>query len=135
MPAPPRPRLKPAEEAAEELEMVEYDIFLEWGRTPIKVGVWEGRVVSLKGLVCFVPEGTSDKQLIALGRRFRTEFDGYDNINIDVFDNEAAASRFAEKRTVSPSHRVLNLSKDSKTGRDEILLFRGGNVRAIPWKE
>ncbi len=137
---PPRP--KPAVEPVANEETVypntptgalDYTSVLEWGRTPEDVKGWEGRVYSLKGMICTVPPGGTDEQLLELGRRLRTEFNAYDNINIEVFDEEASARRFAEARAPNPEHRVLTVSKDRETDRDVILLIKGEKVDVVPW--
>lgn len=112
---------------------LDYTPVLEWGRTPEDVAGWEGRVYSLKGMICVIPPGGTDEQLLELGRRLRTEFTAYDNINIEVFDEEASARRFAEARAPNPAHRVLTVSKDRETDRDVILLIKGEKVDVVPW--
>lgn len=109
-----------------------YTVVKEWGRTPEEAKRFQPPASSLKGMVCVVPQGASDRELAALGRRFREEFDGFDNINIDVFDNREAAEAYVEHNRASPDHLVLSVSKFSRSGQDAILLFRGRTAIDVP---
>jgi hypothetical protein len=112
-----------------------YTVVSEWGRTPeeaTKIG--EG-TVSLKGMVCSVPPGCSEEALLALGRKLRTTFAEYDNLNIEVFDDAGAATLYAEKNVDPFERHVLSVSKHRRSGRDIILLYGGGAVKEIPWTE
>lgn len=102
-----------------------FTVVAEWGRTPEQVRELPQSVPSLKGMVGLVPRGSADEDLAALGRDLRAQFAAYDNINIEVFDDEEAAESFAERSVSSkPERRVLSVSKHRATGRDVILLVR-----------
>ncbi len=108
-----------------------YHIIQEWGRTPEAVAEMGGGTGSLKGLVCVVPRGSQRPELEQMGRDLRAKFDDYDNINIEAFDDETAAKNYAEQNKMSPSHRVLSVSKHQASGRDAILYYENGTVYEI----
>ncbi|MBI5093581.1 MAG: hypothetical protein HZB26_14200 [Candidatus Hydrogenedentes bacterium] len=108
-----------------------YAVVTEWGRSPQDVAQIGGKASSLKGMVCVVPEGSSNDQVMALGRFFRGEFKDYDNINIEVFDNKDAAQKYVETNNASPEHRVLSVSKHRQSGRDTILVLRDGAMTEV----
>ena len=103
----------------------------EWGRTPEMVEELGGDAVSLKGLVGVVPRGSSREDIEALGRQLRQEYDAYDNINIEVFDDEEAAQHFIETQVGHPEHRVLSISKHAASGRDVILYLNKGEASDV----
>lgn len=110
-----------------------YQVVAEWGREPEEDTVLRGEAPSLKGMVCLVPPRSSREDLIALGRELRLEFDAYDNINIEVFDEEHAARTFAETSvSAGPEHRVLSVSKHKASSRDTIVYFEDGIAKEIP---
>lgn len=109
-----------------------YTIIQEWGRSPAVATELGAGASSLKGMVCVVPPGSARDDLEQLGRDLRAEYDAYDNINIEVFDDEASARNYADRQVADPAHRVLSISKYKAGGRDVILIFQNGvpvNVR------
>jgi hypothetical protein len=108
-----------------------YAVITEWGRSPQDVAQLGGKASSLKGMVCVVPDGSPNDQIIALGRFFRNEFKDYDNINIEVFDNRQVAQSYVETNNASPEHRVLSVSKHRQSGRDTILVLRDGALTEV----
>ena len=116
------------------------EVLSEWGRTPTEAAKSIPKVGSLKGMICVVPPGSRDEDLIALARKLHKEYATYDNINIEVFDDAGAARAFKENEfssgAASPSeHRVLSISKHSASGRDVILLIKGEQTIEVPIEE
>ncbi|MCC6145330.1 MAG: hypothetical protein IT368_16110 [Candidatus Hydrogenedentes bacterium] len=108
-----------------------FTVISEWGRSPDQVANLPGNVASLKGIVGVVPEGSSQDQLVALGRDLRQRYAAYDNINIEVFTDPEAAQAYADRSTMSdPNARVLSVSRHQASGRDVILLLNtpGGTI-------
>ncbi|HOJ32656.1 MAG TPA: hypothetical protein PK975_03765 [Candidatus Hydrogenedentes bacterium] len=103
---------------------VQYHIMKEWGRTPEEAASLNAS--SLKGMVCVVPEFTSQDALVALGKSLRKEFDEYDNITIDVFNNPDAAQAYLESNASPGVHRVLTVTRHKNTQNDAIVIFRDG---------
>lgn len=98
----------------------------EWGRSPEAAAELGPNTTSVKGLVCVVPPGSSKDDLSQLGRELRKKYDAYDNLNIEVFDNEAAARNYADRHIVDQDHRVLSVSKHKESNRDAIFLVENG---------
>ena len=109
----------------------EFEIMKEWGRSPEVTAGMPGNVSSLKGMSVYVYPGLSDADLETLARYLRSEYDMYDNINIEVFNNAEAARNFADSGRASPLHRVVSISKHRKSGRDMLFLFRDGQAREL----
>lgn len=120
----PPEELAPAPEEPEPAEFT-WSIVEEWGRTP-EAAAELGGTSSLKGMVCVVPPGSGAGDLEQLGRDLRTQYGHYDNINIEVFDDEEAARAYAENHVSNPAHRVLSISKHAGSGRDVILRMQDG---------
>jgi hypothetical protein len=112
-----------------------YTIVREWGRTPEEAAAFGAGVSSLKGMVCAVARGMQDADLAALGQTLRDEFEEYDNINIEVFDDVEAAQRYAGENIASPEHKVLTVTKHLSSGLDTIIVFRGGATMPVPVDE
>lgn len=108
-----------------------YTVIAQWGRSPGDVAKLNLSAPSLKGMILAVPPGTREKSLVALGRTLREQFDGYDNINIEVFNNLHSATAYAAGGTLNAGHRVLNVSKFPAAGRDTILLIQRGVTTEI----
>lgn len=125
------PAMPPLELAPLEPREFTYVIVREWGRTPEAAALLDGEVSSLKGMVVAVPDWGTDDDLIALGRGLREEFGSYDNLNIEVYDNLRAAQAAAAGEHQGADRRVLSISKFKDTGRDLILLLRGGQVTPV----
>ena len=110
----------------------EYLTIKEWGRTPEEVKDLPGEVPSLRGMICAIAPGLSDADISDLGRRIRAECDVYENVMIEVFDNEAAARAYADQNIRSTSHNVLSIQKDGASQQDTILLHRHGAAIEVP---
>ncbi len=103
----------------------------EWGRTPDMAEQLGDDTPSLLGLVGVVPRNSRRADIEALGRQLRDEYDGYDNINIEVFDGLEAAERFIETQVGDPARRVLSISKHRGDGRDVILFLENGEADEV----
>ncbi len=99
----------------------------EWGRTTEQAEIIGKEVPSLKGVVGVVPEGSTREDIEKLGRDLRKEYEGFDNINVEVFDTEDAATQFLEQGRTDAAHRVLQVSRHRQSGRD-VILYEGGGV-------
>ena len=87
--------------------------------------------MSLRGMICVVPPGTSDEDLSALGRSLRQEFAQYDNLNIQVFGSTEAAQAYSQTNSTKKGGPVLQVSKFKASGDDSITLFHGGVGTAV----
>ncbi len=103
-----------------------YTVLQEWGRSPEAAEELGANATSLKGMVCVVPKGSSRADLEAMGRELRKRYEQFNNINIEVFDDEEAAKEYAEQNKMRSAHRVLSVSKHQASGRDVILYYEGG---------
>ncbi len=103
----------------------------EWGRSPEAAAALPGDVPSLAGLVGAVPPGSRKVDVEALGRKLREDYAAYDNINVEIFDNEDAAAFYAETNVSDPVHRILSISKHAASGRDVILLLENGEPTEV----
>ncbi|HPO14422.1 MAG TPA: hypothetical protein PLI09_13350 [Candidatus Hydrogenedentes bacterium] len=123
----PLPEYPAAPEAAPQAPVAfNYTVLQEWGRSPEAAEELGGTVSSLKGMVCVVPKGSHRADLEAMGRELRKMYEQFDNINIEVFDDEEAAKNYAEQNKMSAAHRVLSVSKHQASGRDTILYYENG---------
>ncbi|HOK08962.1 MAG TPA: hypothetical protein PLT82_06330 [Candidatus Hydrogenedens sp.] len=100
-----------------------FRVIEEWGRNPEVVKQLNTNAPSVKGVVGVVPPGSSKEQLQELARELRNKYDEYDNINIEVFDDEQSAREFAEKNVRNQDHNVLSISKHKESGRDIITIY------------
>lgn len=114
-PAPPAPAGPPS-----------YEIVKEWGRTPDLAAELGADVAALKGMVLVIPAGTPSTAIEELGRSLRDEFDAYENINIEVFDDADAAAEYVDHPTARPARRVLSVSRQASAGLDTILITENG---------
>jgi hypothetical protein len=103
----------------------------EWGRSPEEARAMGPNVSSLRGMICAVPPGMTDDQLADLGRRLRSECMAYDNVNVDVFDDEQAARLYAEQNRNPGGHHVLSIVRHKATGRDLIVLVKADGTRQV----
>lgn len=124
-------RLAPGEKPVAD-KRFEYVVIKEWGRDAEDAKRLGEGVPSLKGMICVVPEWSTEAHLTELARRLRRQFAHYDNINVEVFNNLETAERYANRRRANPGHRVLNISKHKASGRDVAYLIRGDTVEEIP---
>lgn len=104
----------------------------EWGLAPEDAAKSNPPRASLKGIIGAVFPGTPKEELEALGRRLRNEADAYDNINIQIFDDQGAAEAFKAGQSTAPESRVLTVSKFKNSGRDVILVREGDAIVEAP---
>lgn len=121
---PEKAKQDPAPAAAEPFGFTVVD---EWGRSPEAVAEQGGKASTLVGVAGLVPPGSTRSDVVALGKELRTKYKDYDNIVIEVFDNEAAAKKFADAQSVDAESRVLSISKAKADGRD-LMIYFGGEV-------
>ncbi len=99
----------------------------EWGRS-----IEEARrmsTTSLVGQILAVPPWSTKQELEDLGRQLHEKYAAYDNVNIEVFNDQAVAAAYAERPVaLNPAARVLTVSKVKDSGRDKVLLFVGEAV-------
>ncbi len=95
----------------------------EWGRNPEVVKELNTNAPSIKGVVGVVPPNSPREKLQELARELRQKYDEYDNINIEVFDDEASAKQYVEKNLLDKEHNVLSISKHKESGRDIITIY------------
>jgi hypothetical protein len=109
-----------------------YTVVSEWGRSPEVAASLPGDVSSLIGMALAVSPGMTNDQIEALALDLRENYDAYDNINIEVFDDIAAARSYANEGDVDDAHRVLTISRFRHSGRDEKIVYRDGAPVALP---
>lgn len=107
----------------------------EWGRTAEQAANLGSDVASLKGVVGVVPEGSGREDIEKLGRDLRKEYESFDNVNIEVFDTEEAATQFLEQGRSDTAHRVLSVSRHRQSGRDIILYLGEGLDEPVPLED
>ena len=103
----------------------------EWGRTAAQAKEIGDDVSSLRGMICAGAPGAPDEELKAIGKRLRESCAGYDNVNIDVFDDETAARAYSERNVRSSEHYVMNIMRHKASGRDVIVLVRDNGAREV----
>ncbi len=108
-----------------------FRIIEEWGRSPEVVRQMNTNAPSIKGIIGVVPPGSSREQLQELARELRAKYDEYDNINIEVFDDETSAKEYIEKNIKNREHNVLSISKHKDSGTDNITIY-GVNESSLP---
>lgn len=116
------------EEEEGEPEPFSFSTVQEWGRSPEMVVEIGDGAASLKGIVGIVSPGSRREDIEQLGRDLRKQYEGYDNINIEVFDDEESAHQYAETQVGDSDHRVLSISRHAASGRDVILYLRKGEA-------
>ncbi len=126
----PMPEPAPAAIAGPPYEVVE-----EWGRSPEEAANLGAEVSSLKGMIVLVPEGADDAHVARVARELRHQFEAYDNINIEIFDDRAVALRYQTDHVAAPEHRVASISKHAASDRDVVLLIRGETATELPLEE
>jgi hypothetical protein len=102
----------------------------EWGRSPEVAASLPGDISSLIGMTLAVDAGTRVEALRQIGDELRENYAHYDNINIEVFDDVAAARRYANEGHLDAGRRVLTVSRFKHSGRDTITVYRAG--RPVP---
>ncbi|MBI3119725.1 MAG: hypothetical protein HYZ00_13610 [Candidatus Hydrogenedentes bacterium] len=124
--APALAQLPPKNAPAPHRGKVTLEIVDEWGRTPEEAPRLGPDVSSLKGVIGLVPAGCAREDLEQLGRELRAQYDAYDNINIEVFDEAGAAADFKERQVADRAHQVLTVSRHKGSGRDAISVYLEG---------
>jgi len=104
----------------------------EWGRSPEVVAELGGNATTLIGIAGLVPPRSAKADVTALLQQLRADYDGYDNINIEIFDSMAAAKSFAERQVVDSNHHVGSISRHKASNRDVILYLGGTEPEALP---
>lgn len=112
---------------------IPFMVINEWGRSPEVVADLPGDVPTLAGVVGAVPAGSRRVDIEQLGIDLRAKYAAYDNINIEVFNDQDAAAFYAETNVADPVHRVLSISKHAASGRDVILLIQGDTSTEVPF--
>jgi len=107
---------------------LELTVTKEWGRTPEEATEMGRGAKSLRGIIGSVPPGADDGSLLQFGRELRDQYIEYSNINIVVFDSEAAADAYAERNVKSTTRHVLTIARHAQTGLDEVYIHRNGLV-------
>lgn len=103
-----------------------YAVIVEWGRTPEKAAAAGPDVQSLQGMICVVPDGTAEADLVGLGKQLQREYDAFDNINIQVFDSMEAAQAYAQTNSQEKGAPVLKVSRHRASGLNTFEVLRGG---------
>ena len=103
-----------------------FTVVSEWGRSPEVAASLPGDVSSLIGLTIAVDRATSVDALSQLGAELRDNYSHYDNINIEVFDDIAAARKFADEGNLNEARRVMSVSRFKHSGRDDVTVYRDG---------
>ncbi len=116
-----KPRLDPS-------VPLQFKVAKEWGRTPDEAAELGPGVTSLRGMIGSVQEGAGEEALLQLGRELHDQYTEYTNINIVVFDSEAAATAYAERNAKSTPRHVLTITRHTQTGVDEMYIHRNGLV-------
>ena len=111
-----------------------FTVVREWGRDPETAAEIGGDAATLKGLIGAVPPGSSREDVENLGRELRAEYAGYDNINIEVFDDPEAARAFADDEKGGSARRVLSVSRHRASGRDTILYIQEGKAEPVAFE-
>lgn len=112
-------------------EAFSWDVVAEWGRDPETAARLGSDVSSLKGMVIVVPPGSLREDVERLARELRSEYTAYDNINIEIYDDLAAAESHARRQVSDPAHRVASISRHKASGRDTILYLRGEKAEPV----
>ncbi|MCX8063862.1 MAG: hypothetical protein N3G21_01655 [Candidatus Hydrogenedentes bacterium] len=100
-----------------------FRVIEEWGRDPEVLKQLNSSAPTVKGIVAVVPPNTPREKLEELAKELRTKYEKYDNINIEVFDNEESARAFADRHERDPEHNVLSVSRHKESGRDLIVVY------------
>lgn len=108
-----------------------FTVVREWGRSAEEAQKLGADAQSLKGLIGVVPAGSLRADVEKLARDLRHKYDGYDNINVEVFDDRVVAREFAANKPADPEHRVLSVSRHKASDRDAIVLLINGKGEMI----
>lgn len=100
-----------------------FKILEEWGRNPEVVKQMNANAPTIKGIIGVVPYGSPKEKLQELAHELRLKYDEYDNINIEIFDDETSAKEYIEKNIKNQDHNVLSISKHKESGRDIITIY------------
>lgn len=118
----------PPMEPAVELSL---EILDEWGRNAEDVAQLGGNASTLKGIIGVVSPGAPLGALEQLGRDLRNQYDHFDNINIEIFDDHEAAAGFQANQVGSPAHRALTVSRHRASGQDSVVVYQNGVARQV----
>ncbi|MDZ4857610.1 MAG: hypothetical protein SGI88_01405 [Candidatus Hydrogenedentes bacterium] len=107
----------------------------EWGRTPEQAAELAASkpgtaVTSLRGMICAVSPDISDDELKTIGKAIRNSCEGYDNVNIDIFNDEAAARDYADNN-VRGAHLVMNITRHKASGQDVMVRIHANGTRDV----
>lgn len=108
-----------------------YAVIVEWGRTPEKAAAAGPDVQSLQGMICVIPSGTDEADLVGLGQQFQREYEAYDNINIQVFNDMEAAQAYAQTNSQEKGAPVLKVSRYRASGLNTVEVLRDGAYVAV----
>lgn len=129
--------IKPVERHPIPPQEFSFRVIEEWGRNPEVIKELNTNAPSIKGVVGVVPPNSPREKLQELARELRQKYDEYDNINIEIFDDESAAKEYVEKNILDKDHNVLSISKHKESGRDIITIYgvsepSGINLSPLP---
>ncbi len=127
-PVPPQPA--PLPEAPP--EPFSFTVVDEWGRSPEVVAELGNNASTLIGMAGVVPPRSTKTDVVALTQELHEEYAAYDNINIEIFDTQAAAQDFATRQIVDSAHHIASISRYKASGRDLILYIANGNAEPVP---
>lgn len=113
-------------------EAFSFTIVDEWGRSPEVAAELGGDASTLIGVAGLVPPRSAKADVVALLRELRATYEPYDNINIEIFDSEAAARAYAERQVADPDHHVASISRHKASGRDVMIYLAGGQPETVP---
>lgn len=105
-----------------------YEVIKAFGRSPEDVAKSDQPLSTLKGMILLVSPGLSREALEALGRQLYEEHKGFDDVDIEIYDDRIAANEAAETGTSSnPRHRLLIVSKYAADKR-QLMIYLGGST-------
>ncbi|GMV99167.1 MAG: hypothetical protein AMXMBFR84_03060 [Candidatus Hydrogenedentota bacterium] len=108
-----------------------YVVVKDSTRTPEDAKQLGNDVTSLKALILLVPPGIDQDSLAEMARGLRKEFDSFDNIRIDFFDDPEAARLFSNQNVDKTGHHVMNITKHKKSGMDVITRIEGNTTYEV----
>ena len=113
-------------------EAFSFTIVDEWGRSPEVAAELGADASTLIGVAGLVPPRSAKTDVLALLRELRATYEPYDNINIEIFDSEAAARAYAERQVADPDHHVASISRHKASGRDVMIFLGGEQPETVP---
>mgnify|MGYP003644606561 CR=1 FL=1 len=109
----------------------EFTVVDEWGRSPEVVAELGNDASTLIGIAGVVPPRSAQKDVEALLRDLRAEYEAYDNINIEIFDTEAAAEAFATQQDIDSAHHIASISRYKASNRDVMVYLGDGKLSPV----